>query len=136
MATTPMILAELSYFGSVNGGQRLLYNETAARVVVELGRPAHRLAVAQGKWPAAGRAAMEMQLEMVKEVGILAEASGGGEDLRSAKIPALSQEEHQCARVLLSLFDYCTGRGIDLGKAMMLAHMHSAAQPRRATTEK
>lgn len=128
---TPAILMELTYFAQVNGQNRLLYNEAAAKTVVELARPAYRLAVVQGKWPAGGRAPMEMQLELVKQIGLLAEASKKGEDARSAAIPALSAEEEQVANLLLGIFDYCAGRSIDLGRAMMLTHMHQAANTTR-----
>ena len=129
--SSPGILAEVCYFAPVNGVNRLLYTEKAAHALTEMTRAPYRLAVANGEWPAAGRAPASMHLEMIRLLAGMDRAAELGEDARSSSIPALSQEEHEVARLLLSVFDYCAGRGIDLGKATMLAHMHKAGLPRK-----
>jgi len=126
-----IVLAELCYFGTVDGQSRLLYSEKAAQALTEMCKPPHRLAIAQGRWPPMGRNPAEVQLEMVESIGRMATASRNGTVVkRSSSVPALSEEEEHAAALVLRALDYCAGRGIYIGRAIMQVHMQRASMTR------
>ena len=128
---TSSIIEHFAHFTSIQGQQRLVYTETGAKALTALCTPAYRTSIASGRWPAGGKSAAEAQLGIIREVGLLGQACEQGKFARSNFIPALTLEEEKAAEVMLELMDYCAGRGIDIGRAVMLKHMWRAAQPRK-----
>lgn len=109
------MLTELSYYDTINGRNRLLYSEKAARALEALALPAFRLASVQGKYPAVGKQA--------KEVYLLEIVSALVSRPSESQVPALSPEEEAVAMALLDLLAYAQWRELNLGRAIMLVHL-------------
>ena len=117
------MLDQFSYYDNFPGKlgrplSRLLYAEPAAVGVQALVVPAYRLEDAQGKWPSLGKREKEVHLmEIVREVG---RACAPGQ---SPKIPAITNEEEAVAQAMLKLLAYSGGRGMNLGRLLLVVHL-------------
>lgn len=109
------MLNEISYYETIGGKSRLLYTDRGARLLALLAVPAHRLAQMQGKWPNISLPPRETYLlEIIKNLSNIP---------AQPEILALSAEEEAVGKALLDILAYAQGRGLDIGRAVMLVHL-------------
>lgn len=116
------MLEALTYYNAKN---QLCYNEAASKAINSLILPAYRQQLAKGNWKLTSERSVEgLAIGIAVHVFDI-HAAATKPAVASQEIPAISAEELHAAKLFLAVCDYCAGRNLDLGRAVLLVHTRS-----------